>query len=232
MTNIFSWERFWNIIPKLTPYLLITFQIVLVGLLFGTLLGIIVAILRLKKIPVIHQILSVYISFMRGTSMLLQMMVIYYGLPSLFEQIGININDLDKLIFVYLTFVLNLGAFLGEEFRAAILAVSKEQTEAGYSIGLTAKQTFLRIVLPQAFIIALPSYGAEAIGCFHLTSIAFKLGVVDFLGRANTLGAASGHQLESYLFIAIVYISFSLLLRFIFVLLEKKYSFGKKGATA
>ena len=133
MTNIFSWERFWNIIPKLTPYLLITFQIVLVGLLFGTLLGIIVAILRLKKIPVIHQILSVYISFMRGTSMLLQMMVIYYGLPSLFEQIGININDLDKLIFVYLTFVLNLGAFLGEEFRAAILAVPKEQTEAGYS---------------------------------------------------------------------------------------------------
>lgn len=229
MANLFSWERLWNIIPQLSPYLLITFQIVIIGLLFGTLLGILVAILRLKKIPILHQLLSVYISFMRGTSMLIQMMVIYYGLPLLLNNFGIDINGLDKLVFVEITFILNYGAFLGEEFRAAILAVPKEQTEAGYSIGLTWSQTFFHIILPQALLTALPAYGAEAVSCFHLTSIAFTLGVVDFLGRANTLGSASGHLLETYLYVAFVYIVISMLLRLGFYLLEKKFSFGREG---
>ena len=177
-----------------------------------------------KKIPVIHQILSVYISFMRGTSMLLQMMVIYYGLPSLFEQIGININDLDKLIFVYLTFVLNLGAFLGEEFRAAILAVPKEQTEAGYSVGLTKLQTFKRIILPQVIPVAIPGLINNLVGVIKGTSFVMAIGVLEVTNASLIPCFKTFSYVEGYLAAAIIYWFFTIILEVILSTIEKKYS--------
>ena len=177
-----------------------------------------------KKIPVIHQILSVYISFMRGTSMLIQMMVIYYGLPSLFEQIGININDLDKLIFVYLTFVLNLGAFLGEEFRAAILAVPKEQTEAGYSVGLTKLQTFKRIILPQVIPVAIPGLINNLVGVIKGTSFVMAIGVLEVTNASLIPCFKTFSYVEGYLAAAIIYWFFTIILEVILSTIEKKYS--------
>lgn len=230
MNDVFSIERFLGVIPKLIPYIGISIKIVLYGLVVGSILGIIVAVLRIKRIPVINQILSVYISFMRGTSMLVQLMLIYYGLPVFLKSLfGIDINSWDKMLFVYMTFILNEGAFLGELFRAAIESVPVDQTEAGYSVGLTGPQTFIRIVLPQAVKTAIPGYGVDIIGMFHNTSIAFTLGVVDLVGRAKTLGTASGHELEAYAFVAVIYIVISILLRVLFYVLDKKYSFGREG---
>lgn len=228
MADLFDINRLWKVIPQLTPYLTITFQIVLVGLIAGSILGILVAVLRMRKIPVLHQILSVYISFMRGTPMLAQMMVIYYGLPIfLYSVFGIDINSWEKLTFVELTFILNEGAFLGELFRSAIEAVPYDQTEAGYSVGLTGTQTFFRIVLPQAVKTAIPAYGVDIVGMFHNTSIAFMLGVIDFVGRAKTIGIATDHVLEAYMYVAIVYIVVSILLRLFFKQIDQKFSFGK-----
>lgn len=183
MQELFDFQRFTKAVTQLIPYFYITLQIVLVAVSAGSLLGLLVAVLRIKKIPVIHHILSVYISFMRGTPMIIQMLLIYYALPGiLWTTLGIDIGFWQKLTFVELTFVLNEGAFLGEIFRSAIEAVPYSQTEAGYSVGLTGFQTFLRIVLPQALRIALPAYGVDVIGIFHNTSIAFMLGVVDMIG--------------------------------------------------
>ncbi|MBR1742779.1 MAG: amino acid ABC transporter permease [Lachnospiraceae bacterium] len=229
MEHIFSFERLWKVIPQLTPYIGISIRIVLYGLVLGSLLGMVVAVIRIKRIPVIHQILSVYISFMRGTSMLVQMMLIYYGLPMLLLAVGIDINSWDKMTFVYMTFILNEGAFLGELFRAAIESVPAEQTEAGYSVGLTGAQTFLRIVLPQAVKTAIPGYGVDVIGMFQNTSIAFTLGVVDLIGRAKTIGTAMGHELEAYVYVAFLYIVVSILFRILFHWIDKRYSFGREG---
>lgn len=231
--TLFDWERFFTAIPKLLPYLAVTLQVVIVGVGLGAVFGFIFAILRLKKIPVIDQILSVYLSFMRGTPMLVQLMVLYYGLPLLLRAtLGIDINGWEKLVFVDLCFVLNEAAFQGEIFRGAIEAVPYDQTEAAYSVGLTGMQTYIRVVIPQAIKIALPQYGVDVIGVFHNTQIAFMLGVMDLLGRAKTLGTASGHMLEVYIIVTIVYIVVSFLLRLLFRVLDQKLTFGRKAVSS
>jgi L-cystine transport system permease protein len=229
VTSLFEFSRFLSAIKQITPYLSITFQIVFTAIVFGSLLGLLVALLRINKIPVIHQILSVYISFMRGTPMVIQMMLIYYGLPLFLQGVfGININDWEKLLFVKITFVVNEGAFLGEIFRSAIEAVPYQQTEAGYSVGLNRMQTFMRIVLPQTIRIALPAYGADIISIFHNTSIAFMIGVIDIVGRAQSIKSSTGHGLEAYLYLACVYIVISILLKYAFSRIDKKLVYGRR----
>jgi L-cystine transport system permease protein len=229
VTSLFEFSRFLSAIKQITPYLSITFQIVFTAIVFGSLLGLLVALLRINKIPVIHQILSVYISFMRGTPMVIQMMLIYYGLPLFLQGVfGININDWEKLLFVKITFVVNEGAFLGEIFRSAIESVPYQQTEAGYSVGLNRIQTFTRIVLPQSIRIALPAYGADIIGVFHNTSIAFMIGVVDIVGRAQSIKSSTGHGLEAYLYIACIYVIVSILLKYLFNKIDSKLVYGRR----
>ena len=227
MGNYFSIDRFINVFPKIISNISVNFHIVFWSMLFGTILAVLVAVLRLKKIPVISQIISVYISFMRGTPLLVQMMIAFYGIPLLLGSLslnvfGINLNRIEPVIFVEIAIILNEGAFLGEIFRGAITSVPSIQTEAGYSIGMTGAQTFSRIVLPQAFKVALPHYGVDLVGVFQNTSLVFTLGVVDVLGKAKTLGAATGHTLEGYIAATLVYITFSLILKGAFLLLEKK----------
>ncbi|WP_026517304.1 amino acid ABC transporter permease [Butyrivibrio sp. MC2021] len=232
MGSYFSAERFINVFPKIIACLSVNFHIVFWSMLLGTILAIFVAVLRLKEIPVVKQILSVYISFMRGTPLLVQMMIAFYGIPLVLGELfmglfGINLNRIEPAVFVEIAIILNEGAFLGEIFRGAITSVPAIQTEAGYSIGMTGAQTFFRIVLLQAFKVALPHYGVDFVGVFQNTSLVFTLGVVDVLGKAKTLGAATGHTLEGYIAATIIYISFSLLLKGSFLLVEKRLIGGR-----
>ena len=227
MGNYFSTERFIYVFPKIISNISVNFHIVFWSMLLGTILAVFVAVLRLKRIPVIGQILGVYISFMRGTPLLVQMMIAFYGIPIVFGSLfmnafGINLNRIEPVIFVEIAIILNEGAFLGEIFRGAITSVPYIQTEAGFSIGMTGAQTFTRIVLPQAFKVAIPHYGVDLVGVFQNTSLVFTLGVVDILGKAKTLGAATGHTLEGYVAATVIYITFSLLLKGAFILIEKK----------
>lgn len=199
-----------------------------VCMIFGTLLGILVAIINLKNIPVVRQILAVYISFMRGTPLLIQMMIVFYGLPMIVQAVsGININRWDAVIFVDIAIILNEGAFLGEIFRSSILSVDSIQTEAALTVGMTKGQAYRRIILPQAVKIAIPPYGADLIGVFHNTSLAFCLGVVDLMGRAKALGTSTGHSLEGMIVVTLIYMIFSLLLRLVFWIIGKKIDYGK-----
>ena len=234
MSKYFSFSRFLERIPQILPYLSVTFRMVAVAMLFGTLLGIAIALLRNKKIPVVRQILAVYISFMRGTPLLVQMCLAYYGIPILFGNIfqnvfGINLNRIDVTVYVIIAFILNEGAFLGEIFRGAIASVPAVQTEAGYSVGMTGLQTFRRIVFPQAVVIALPMYGVDLISVFQNTSIAFVVGVVEMMGKARTLGVSTGHTLEGFVVVALIYIMVSLLLKRFFYLLEKRWKENGKA---
>lgn len=228
MVDLFRWNRFFENIPKILPYLSVTFQIVLYATIFGVILGILVAVVRIKKVPIVNQIIGIYVSFMRGTPMLVQMLVIYYGLPIFIENLsGIDINRWDKIVFVYITFALNQGAFLSEIFRSAILSIPVGQTEAGYSVGLTKLQTLRRIVLPQAARIAFPSFGSDLVGLFQNTSLPFLIGVVDIMGRAKTIGSATKHVIEAYVFIALLYIFISFVTKYIFYVVDKRLTYGR-----
>jgi len=211
-------------IPKLLSYLPITLVIFLSSLLLGLILGILIAVTKLYNIPVLKEIATVYISFIRGTPILIQLFLIYYGLPVIIGWFGIDISRMDALIFVIITYTLSNAGQFAEIFRAAVKSIDLGQTEAASSLGMTSRQTFIRIVLPQALRIALPNIGSAAVSSLKDTSLAFSIGVMDMMGRGDTLIAATMRTFEVYIGLAIIYYLIVLLIEALFRWIEKFYS--------
>ncbi len=229
MADLFSWQRLIQNLPILIVKLPITFEIVAVAFTLGFLLALLIATARIKKIPVLNQILTVFISFERGTPLLVQMLVVYYALPIVLKTFfGIDSRRWEKIIFVDLALILNQGVFLGEIFRGAILSIPKGQREAAIACGFSEFNAFVRIVLPQAVRVALPSTGLTLIGLFQETSLVFMIGVIDIIGRASALGATTGHSLESYVIIAVIFVLINFVLTAITTKIDKKLTFGAK----
>lgn len=230
MGKLFAWDRFYENIPKILPYLSVTFSIVVYATVFGVLLGMVIVLVQIKKIPGLSQLVKVYVSFMRGTPMLVQLMLVYYGIPALLDPVlGTRINrEWGAVNFAYVTFILNQGAFLSAIFYSATTSIPYGQTEAGLSAGLTEFQTFYRIVLPQMVKTALPPFGSDLVGLFQNSSLVFLIGVTDIMGRAKTIGTATKHVLEAYVFVVIIYIVISLSVRLLFFRLNNKMKYGKE----
>ena len=229
MADLFSWQRLIQNLPILIVKLPITFEIVAVAFTLGFLLALLIATARIKKIPVLNQILTVFISFERGTPLLVQMLVVYYALPIVLKAFfGIDSRRWEKIIFVDLALILNQGVFLGEIFRGAILSIPKGQREAAIACGFSEFNAFVKIVLPQAVRVALPSTGLTLIGLFQETSLVFMIGVIDIIGRASALGATTGHSLESYVIIAVIFVLINFALTAITTKIDKKLTFGAK----
>lgn len=229
MADLFSWKRLVQNFPVLIVKLPITFEIVAVAFTLGFLLALLIATARIKKIPVLNQILTVFISFERGTPLLVQMLVVYYALPIVLKAFfGIDSRRWEKIIFVDLALILNQGVFLGEIFRGAILSIPKGQREAAIACGFSEFNAFVKIVLPQAIRVALPSTALTLIGLFQETSLVFMIGVIDIIGRASALGATTGHSLESYVIIAVIFVLINFALTAITTKIDKKLTFGAK----
>lgn len=229
MAEYFSWERFFGNIPKILPYLPLTLQIVAVSFVLGLLLALLIACVSIRKLPVVSQVLRVFISFARGTPMLVQMLVVYYLVPMVIEGIfDVDTRGWGKVVFVEIALILNEGAFQSETFRAAILAIPRGQTEAALACGLTNFQAFTRIVLPQTVRLVIPPLGVNLIGLFKSTSLVSMVGVVDMIGYAKALGGTTGHTLESYVFLALVFIVISVVLSTAFWLLDRRLSAARK----
>ncbi|MFL0195342.1 amino acid ABC transporter permease [Clostridium sp. WILCCON 0269] len=227
MGKLFDIRLVFEYLPQLLSRLHITLLIVLLATVIGIFLGMILALFRIYKIPILNQISIVYISFMRGTPIIVQMFIVYYGLPVLFMLIGIDINKWDKLFFVIITYGLNAAAFMAEVIRSAIISVSIGQTEAAYSVGMTRIQTFHRVVAPQALLIALPSLSTNMVGLLQDSSIAFSLGIIDVMGKAQTIGARTYHTLEGYIGSALIFLVLSILVEKGCTVIEKKVTYKK-----
>jgi len=222
MGKLFDINAMFQYFPKILAHLNVTLLIVGFSVVIGALLGIILAVVRLYKIPVLNQISIFYISFIRGTPIIVQMFIVFYGLPILLNLIDIDINRWDKLYFVIVTYGLNSAAFLAEIFRAAISSVPIGQTEAGHSVGLTSFQTFTRIIVPQSIITALPSLGTTLIGLLQDTSIAFTLGIIDVMGEVQAIAANTRRTMEGYVDAAIIFLVLATLLEKAFSSIEKR----------
>ncbi|NRD79734.1 amino acid ABC transporter permease [Bacillus sp. BRMEA1] len=210
-------------LPKLISSLNITLVIVVLSILLGFIFGIVSALPRIYNISVLKRLSQVYISFFRGTPILIQLFLIYYGLPELFLLIHISISKAPVLVFVVLTYALNSGAFFSEAIRTAILSVEKGQLEAAYSIGMTGWQVFRRIIIPQALSIAIPVFANLVIANLKDTSLAFTLGVVELTGKAQTLAQITQHFIETYIALALIYLAISLLLENLFAISERYF---------
>jgi L-cystine transport system permease protein len=216
-------------IPTLVHYLGVTLQILAASIFLGLILGIAAAIPRLFKIPLLNQLVILYVSFIRGTPIIIQLFLVFYGLPAVLMLFNIDISKLDAIYFVIITYAISNGAGFAEIFRGAIGAVDYGQTEAAYSVGMTANQNFFRIVFPQAIRIAFPNMANSVIGSLKDTSLAFTIGVMDMVGRGDTLIASTAHALEVYISLSIIYYAVVLLFEKIFSKLEKYFNRYQKS---
>ena len=209
--------------PIILSYVHTTVLITFVAAVIGIVIGSIVALIRINKITGLDKIAAVYISFIRGTPFLVQLFLAYFGLPELMQQLGYQgIREIPALFYVFIVFSLHVGAYSAEIIRSAILAVDKGQLEAAYAIGMGPFQAYTRIVLPQAFSMAIPAFCNTIISTLKGTSLVFNVGVIDMMRKADLMGANSQRSLELYVDIAIIYIGLVFILSKLSTALEKK----------
>ncbi|MBD3107548.1 amino acid ABC transporter permease [Bacillus sp. AGMB 02131] len=224
-SSIHNWgELFLQVLERLP----VTIFMLVASLIVGLILGTFIAIIRIKQFPVLHQLMAVFISFSRCTPLLVQLFLIYFGLPQLLSFFGIYINDVTPLIFAIATFALHISAYLAEVIRSAYLAVGEGQLEACYSVGMTYQQALRRVILPQAFVLALPNMGNTIIELLKDTTLAFTIGVIDIMGQVRLIiGNNYGLGLfQVYVVISIVYWATCAAIEVMIHQLEKRF---KKG---
>lgn len=198
-------------IPRVATGVPVTLSIACVAFVGGALLGYAIALIKIYKVPVLRQLATVYVSFMRGTPLLVQIFLSYYGTPQLLRYLSaqygwsLNLASIPPIAFMFVCFALNVGAYLSESIRAAILSVGKGQVEAAQSVGMTGGQAMRRIILPQAAIVAIPNLGNSFIMLLKDTSLAFAASVPEIIGQAKIAGARSSRFLETYIVAALLY---------------------------
>ena len=190
---------FERIIPDLMQGLLVTLQLTLVALALGVAMGLPAALAKVYGGRWVRWFAVVYIELFRGTPLVVQLFVVYYGLPDL----GITFS---RMAAAFITLGLNSGAYQAEYFRGAIQAVGSGQMTAARALGMTQWQAIRYIVLPQALKLALPAWSNEAVSMIKYTAVVFLIAVPDLMGQAKILGGRYFNYIEIYLVVAVIYI--------------------------
>jgi putative amino-acid transport system permease protein len=159
------------------------------------------AIVRVLQIPVLDQLTRLFISFFRGTPLLVQLFLFYYGLP----QIMSFMTAIDGVTAAIAGITLHFAAYMAESIRAAIIGIDRSQWDAARSIGMTMRQMLRRIILPQAARVAAPTLVNYFIDIIKSTSLAFTLGVTELMGAAQKEAASSFLYFEAFILVAIIY---------------------------
>ena len=201
--------------------LLLTTQIFFVTLIGSLPLGVVVALARMSRFKVVALIAKFYISILRGTPLMLQLMAIMFGPYYLF---GLNMGPDWKFGACALGFILNYAAYFAEIYRSGIQSIPRGQYEAAEVLGYSKSQTFMKIVLPQVIKRILPAMGNEIITLVKDTSLAFVLGIMEMFTAAKAL-AASEVSMVPYAIAALIYWVFCLLIEFILNRVEKKMDY-------
>ncbi|HEM4246298.1 amino acid ABC transporter permease [Streptococcus suis] len=212
-------ERVWQLLLDsfsqiLIPGLLVTIPLTILSFTFGLLIAIGTALVQIAQIPILKQVARFYIWVVRGTPLLVQLYVIFFGLPSL----GIVLDAFPSAVLV---FSVNTGAYAAETIRASIESVPKGQLEAGYSVGMSFSQTMRRIILPQAFRVAFPPLSNTLIGLVKDTSLAANITVLEMFMATQQIAARTYEPFALYCEVALVYLLFS-------TILTKLQAYGEK----
>ncbi|ELV8697444.1 amino acid ABC transporter permease [Vibrio fluvialis] len=197
----FDFQYMLGLMPILFKYLGTTMEMAVWGMFFALILSVLLANIRVFKVPVLNALSQLYISFFRGTPLLVQMFLLYYGLPQIFPLlIGI-----DAFSAAVIGLTLHFAAYMAETIRAAIIGIDRSQMEASLSVGMTTGQAMRRIILPQASRVALPSLMNYFIDMIKSTSLAFTFGVAEIMAKAQMEASSSFRFFEAFLAVALIY---------------------------
>ena len=205
-------DSFWKI---LLPGLTMTIPLTAIAFAMALMIAVVVAMVQYADIKILKHIARFYVWVVRGTPILVQLYVVFYGLPS----IGIMIDPFPSAVLV---FAINEGAYAAETMRASLESVPKGQIEAGYCVGMSYLQIMRRIVLPQAFRIAFPPLSNSLIGMVKETSLAANITVTEMFMATQRIVARTYEPLALYIEVGLIYLLFSTVLTKLQRMGEKK----------
>ena len=180
----FNWSYFFQTLPYIAGKLNVTLTLTIISAVFSLVIGMVFAIISYYKVKGVSQVLKIWISFVRGTPVAAQLFFFYYGLANLSSLI----LNMSPTVAVAVIMSLNMGAFVSESIRGALISVDEGQREAAMAFGMTGFQMTIRIVIPQAIRVALPPLFNDLINLFKMSSLAFLVGVRDVMGAAKIEG--------------------------------------------
>ncbi|MCL2113858.1 amino acid ABC transporter permease [Lactococcus protaetiae] len=234
-TKIFNWSAFIGAFVPIIKLIPKSLEMTVIAMILGLVLGLLLALVRINKIPILNQLRALFVSFIRGTPILVQLYLTYTGIPLILKAINMNygtnynVNTIPAMLFVIVAFALNEGAYNSETIRAAIQSVDKGQIEAAKSLGMTNLQVFMRVTLPEAATVATAPLGNALIGLLKSTSLAFVAGVVEMTAQAQIIGGSTFRLFETYLALAFVYWPICIVIEILIRLLENKLDVKMPG---
>ena len=212
----------WTVVLwKLGEGLLVSLGIFAITLLFSLPLGLLVAFGRMHKNPLISGIIKIYISFMRGTPLMLQLFMVYYGPYYIFK---VSLHPGYRMTAVYIGFILNYAAYFAEIYRSGIQSMDRGQYEAAEILGYSKMQCFFRIILPQVWKKILPSITNEVISLVKDTSLAFSISVMEMFTQAKALSSSQSSMFPLNM-AGVLYYIFNFVVAFIMEQMEKKMAY-------
>jgi len=236
MGRFFSWGYFLEVFPRILSSLPVTLGITASAFSLAFVFACGIAAVRIYKTPVLNQLAVFYISFIRGTPILVQLLIINLALPGFIWSVtGVNVGRLwPPISFVIIAYAVNSAAFLAETLRSAVTGVDAGQNEAAVSVGMTRPQAFLHVVFPQALRIAMPQISNSLASLVRDTSLAYAAaGTLDVMGMAKATGAASFRYFEGYVATGILFFALCILVERGCGLLSRMLDYGQgyRGAT-
>ena len=219
MSNLFDIKMVFTQIPDLLTYLPVTLELAVVSMIVSLILGLILALIKIANL---------YISVIRGTPVLVQLYVTYFGIPMILKAINLkygtnyNANGVAPIIYAFIALAVNESAYNAEVIRASLESVPKGQIEAANALGMTYFQALRRVILPEAIVVALPSLGNSFIGLIKGTSLAFVCAVVEMTAAGKIIAGRTYRYFEVYVSLAIIYWIITIIVEQGIKLIEKK----------
>ena len=214
-----NFAKIWDILITKFPAFMegveITLQLAFFTVLLGSLLGLIVAVCRRTRLLPLRWLMNVYVAFIRGTPLLVQVLLVVYGLP----QLGVK---LPRMTLCVIALVINSGAYMAELIRAGLQSVEKGQVEAAESLGMSSAQTMLYIILPLAVKVTLPAMGNEFVAIIKESSILYAVGVYELTYQAYKLASVNYYYIETMIVAALIYFVLTYVATKLLGLLERR----------
>lgn len=223
---MFSFDYVVESFPLLLEALPRTLFIAVFAMVTGFIFSFFLAIIRLYKVKILAPIATLYISFFRGTPLLVQIYLIFYTLPEIFQSLNTSFGwslpiQFAPMLIALLIFFLNTSAYQAEIWFAALNAVDYGQMEAAQSVGMTVPQALRKVMIPQALVNAIPNFGNIFINLIKGTSLTFTIQIIDLMAVAKIQAADDYRYLEMYLAVSIVYWVVCFFFERVFVHVEK-----------
>ncbi|GAX02590.1 glutamine ABC transporter permease protein [Secundilactobacillus pentosiphilus] len=197
--------------PKILSVAPTTIVLSIIATILGFILAVLIVIVRERNVKILAPVAALYVSFIRGTPIIVQMYVVYYGLPQLLvalKHAGLDTstNGLPAMLIAILAYSFNASANISESIRSAYHSVDHRQYEAAVTVGMTPTRAMTRIVIPQLVANFIPNFANLFIDLIKDTAIVYNIGIVEIMAKANILSSIGFKYLETYLDALIIYI--------------------------